>query len=304
MKQLVILSGKGGTGKTSLSAALAHLAANGGQNVLVDADVDAANLELLLNARRIKTEEFIGGAIAIIDQDRCTGCGTCQEVCRFEAITQREGEFRIDPVACDGCAACVYACPERAVSMENQQAGEWYISETDFGSFFHAHLFPAQENSGKLVALIKRQAQMEMEHIQGDLMLVDGPPGIGCPVISAISGADVLLIVTEPSLAGIHDLERVLGTAAYFQVPVMVCINKVDLYPEGAEQIKERCLAEDIPLVGEIPYDLEIPRAMSAGEPVTLYAPEADVSRRIKAIWETVQDELEKMDRAEPLIQI
>jgi MinD superfamily P-loop ATPase len=292
MTQIVILSGKGGTGKTSLTAAFAQLAAPGGKNVLVDADVDAANLELLLKAHRVKEEPFMGGAIAILDQTRCGGCGTCQEVCRFDAVSQSDGKYLIDPVACDGCAACVYTCPEEAISLEKQQAGEWYISDTGYGRFYHAHLFPAQENSGKLVALIKRQAQDAMESIGGDLMLVDGPPGIGCPVISALSGADVVLIVTEPSLAGIHDLERVLGTAAYFQLPAWVCINKADLYPEGADRIKELCQEMDIPLLGDIPYDLIIPRAMTAGEPVTLFAPNSEASRKIKTIWGEVQRKL------------
>ena len=303
MKQIVILSGKGGTGKTSLSAAFAHLAAGAGSNVLVDADVDAANLELLVKAQRIRTEHFMGGSTAVIEQARCSGCGTCQEVCRFDAILEQDGEYSVDPVACDGCAACVYTCPEEAISMEIGQAGEWYISETGYGRFFHAHLFPAQENSGKLVALIKRQALEAVEKMKGDLILVDGPPGIGCPVISAISGADVVLIVTEPSLAGIHDLQRVLKTVDYFQLPAWVCINKTDLYPEGTDRIKELCQQRGIPLLGEIPYDLIIPQAMSAGEPVTLYAPDSKVSREIKNIWDKIHHMLEEFQPGKNLIQ-
>ena len=304
MKEMVILSGKGGTGKTSLSAALAHLAGSNGKVVLVDADVDAANLELLLNANRVKEEAFSGGSVAIIDQERCSACGTCQEVCRFDAVFEANGEYSIDPVACDGCAACLYACPEKAISMEKQQAGEWYISETAYGNLYHAHLFPAQENSGKLVALVKRQAHDAVEKTDWELMLVDGPPGIGCPVISAISGADVILIVTEPSLAGIHDLERVLGTAAYFQTPAWVIINKADIYPEGSKKIKDLCLDKDIPLLGEIPYDLQIPQAMTSGEPVTLYAPESDASREIKLIWEKVQSKLGDLNPKANIIQL
>ena len=304
MKQIVILSGKGGTGKTSLSAAFAHLAANTGKNVLVDADVDAANLALLLNAKRIKEEPFSGGSIAIIDQTLCNGCGTCQEICRFGAVSSSDGEYSIDPVACDGCAACLYTCPEKAITMEKQQAGEWYISETEYGRFYHAHLFPAQENSGKLVALIKSQAKNALEKMDGELMLVDGPPGIGCPVISALSGADVVLIVTEPSLAGIHDLERVLRTAAYFQLPAWVCINKADLYPEGAARIRELCQEKDIPLLGEIPFDLIIPRAMTAGEPVTCFAPDSDISRMIEEIWHKAQRMLNESLPAREIIQL
>ena len=303
MNQIVILSGKGGTGKTSLSAAFAHLASGAGPIVLVDADVDAANLELLLKAQRVSTEPFMGGSAAIIDQARCSGCGTCQEVCRFDAVVQLDGEYSIDPVACDGCAACFYTCPEEAISLETGQAGEWYISETDYGRFFHAHLFPAQENSGKLVALIKRQAQEAAEKIKGELILVDGPPGIGCPVISAISGADLVLIVTEPSLAGIHDLKRVLKTVDYFQLPAWVCINKADLYPEASDQIKDLCQREGRPLLGEVSYDLVIPRAMSAGEPVTLYAPESKAALEIKHIWEKARQKLTESHPAKNLIQ-
>ena len=304
MKQIVVLSGKGGTGKTSLSAAFAHLASFGGENVLVDTDVDAANLELLLDARRVKEEAFSGGSIAIIDQDRCSACGTCQEVCRFDAVFETEGRYAIDPIACDGCAACLYACPEEAIAMEKTQAGEWYLSETGYGNLYHANLFPAQENSGKLVALIKREARDAIERKDGELMLVDGPPGIGCPVISAISGANVVLIVTEPSLAGIHDLERVLGTVAYFQVPAWILINKADLYPAGVKRIKELCQKMDIPLLGEIPYDLNIPRAMTSGEPVTLFAPGSDASREIKHIWEKVLIMLKDLNPITNIIQL
>ena len=304
MKQIVILSGKGGTGKTSLSAAFAHLASTSGENILVDADVDAANLALLIKAHQRSQAPFMGGSVAIIDQNRCNACGTCQDVCRFEAISFLNETYQIDPVACDGCAACVYTCPEEAIIMEKQQAGEWYISESDYGRFFHAHLFPAQENSGKLVALIKRQAQEAQEAIDGNLMLVDGPPGIGCPVISAISGADVVLVVTEPSLAGIHDLKRVLGTADYFQLPAWVCINKVDLYPQGAEQIRELCRERKIPLLGEIPYDLTIPRAMTAGKPVTVFAPDSAASREINKTWKNVEKKLHKIQPDSDLIQL
>ncbi len=288
MTQLVILSGKGGTGKTSLSAAVAHLAAADhpqNQHILVDADVDASNLELLLGAKRISSEPFQSGAVAEVEPDLCTTCGRCQEVCRFNAVLPGEDYFQIDPVACEGCAACLYECPEQAISMKPQQAGEWYISETDYGRLFHAHLYPARENSGKLVSHIKRQAQQALEEGQGDWMFVDGPPGIGCPVISAVSGADAVLAVTEPSLAGIHDLKRVLGTSEYFQVPVFVCVNKADLYPEGAEEIKSLCQERDLPFLGEIPYDLAVPQSLAAGIPVTEYQPDGKAARAIREIW-------------------
>lgn len=291
MAELVVLSGKGGTGKTSLTAALAHLAAAAGDDilpVLVDADVDASNLDLLLGARRIFREPFQGGSVAVIEPARCTSCGRCQEVCRFEAVHQREDQYWIDPIACEGCAACLYECPETAIYSEEQQAGEWYISETDCGRLFHAHLFPARENSGRLVAHIKRQAKKARQESGAGWLLVDGPPGIGCPVISSISGADAALIVTEPSLAGIHDLKRILATVEYFQIPPLICINKADLYLEGRDEIRDLCQDSELPLVGEIPYQMDIPRAMAEGVPVTAFQPDGEAAQAVSSLWANI----------------
>ena len=202
MKQLVILSGKGGTGKTSVAAAFAHLAAQGDQQinaVLADADVDAANLELVLDPRSVSEEEFWSGQAAVIAPEACSGCGICAEVCRFDAIAAKNGLFRVDELACEGCAACMHACPDEAIQMEDQLAGKWFHSDTRYGALFHAALFPAQENSGKLVTLIKQHARLFGLDNGYPLVIVDGPPGIGCPVISAASGADLALIVTEPT---------------------------------------------------------------------------------------------------------
>lgn len=307
MTQLVILSGKGGTGKTNLSAAFSHLyqQKNPGQKaILVDADVDAANLALLLEAEELSKELFIGGAIAKIDPVLCNGCGRCQEVCRFDAVSSQDEKFVIDPIACEGCAACLYQCPENAISLNKQQAGEWYISETPYGKFFHAHLYPAQENSGKLVALIKSRAQEELENSGAELMLVDGPPGIGCPVISAVSGANIVLVVTEPTLAGLHDLGRVLETTTHFDVQVEVCINKSDLYPEGAQQIREFCQEKGIDILGEIPFDLAVPRAMNQGQPVTKFDPQAQSSIAIKGIWERLMTVIDQYSSNRHLIQV
>ncbi len=307
MTQLLILSGKGGTGKTNLCAAFCHLynqGKTGKSAVLVDADVDAANLGFLLDPEEIRRETFIGGAVALIDQDICNSCGRCQEVCRYNAVVLENGKYEIDPIPCDGCAACVYQCPEEAISMEQQEAGQWYRSKTPYGSFFHAHLYPAQENSGKLVALIKSMAQEEMEVSGAELMLIDGPPGIGCPVISAVSGADVVLVVTEPSLAGLHDLGRVLETTTHFDVQVTVCINKADIYPEGAQKIRKFCEEKGIECLGDIPYDLTVPQAMVQGQPVTLYDPEARSSQAIKMIWEKLLIFINQTRASQELIQI
>jgi len=285
--QLVILSGKGGTGKTSLTAAFADLACGDGPElVLVDADVDASNLDLVLNCRRVHQEVFQGRALAQIDLKLCSACGRCKEVCRFEAVIRDAPAFRIDSFACEGCAACLYECPENAILMKPQRAGEWYISETDFGRLFHAHLYPAQENSGKLVAHIKCQALDVLEEgAMGSWMLVDGPPGIGCPVISAVSGADAVLAVTEPSLSGIHDLKRLLSTVDYFGVPSFVAVNKADIYPQGVQKIEGLCRETGAVLLGKIPFDLDIPKSMAAGIPVTKFRPDGAAARSIKDLW-------------------
>ena len=291
MKQLVVLSGKGGTGKTSVSAAFAHLASI--QNsplraVLTDADVDAANLEFVLAPNILETHEFMGGQIAVIDQEICGACGTCQSVCRFDAVYEKSGVFQVDPIACDGCAACVYQCPSEAIQMNPQTAGHWFHSETCYGQLFHAALRPAHENSGKLVTMVKQQARLVAMDEAYELVIVDGPPGIGCPVISAVSGADLALIVTEPSAAGAHDMRRVLETTAHFDVPAFVCINKADIYPEGAAEIEAFCREEGIQVLGKIPFDESVTKAMVQGQPVTLYCPDAPASIALRYTWQAV----------------
>lgn len=295
MKQLVILSGKGGTGKTSLTAAFAHLAYCGSKPIraiLADADVDAANLELVLRPERMETHDFTGGSSAVIDPEQCQGCGICEQVCRFEAIQHLATGYCVDPIACDGCAACVYQCPEGAIKMKPQIAGQWYRSESRFGTLFHADLYPAQENSGKLVTVVKQHARLlAMDHAC-QAVLVDGPPGIGCPVISAAAGAHLALIVTEPGVAGIHDLERALKTTAHFRIPSLVVINKADIFPQGAEKIEVICADMGIEIIGRIPFDPAVTDAMINGEPVTAYQPLAPASQSIVDIWLTVVERL------------
>jgi len=293
MKQLIILSGKGGTGKTSVAAAFAHLAHDGPSPlhaVLADADVDAANLELLLQPRLLEEQEFVGGSVAVINPDLCIGCGICAQVCRFDAITAAAMQisYAVDPIACDGCAACVYQCPEQAIHMEPQVVGRWFRSETPYGPLFHATLRPAQENSGKLVTLVKQQARLLALDGGYQAVIVDGPPGIGCPVISAASGADLTLIIAEPTAAGIHDMERVLATTRHFRISSMVCINKADIYPAGAEQIERYCCEHGIGVVGRIPFDLSVTEAIVHGKPVTAFAPTSPASVAIVAIWQHV----------------
>ncbi len=291
---MVVLSGKGGTGKTSVTAALAELIrrASGLETphlILVDADVDAANLELLLSPTILSRESFQGGYQARIDREQCQGCGICQQVCRFDAVHDCKDGYRVDPFACEGCASCYYQCPEQAVSLEKQIAGEWYRSQTRFGVLFHANLRAGQENSGRLVALVKEQAKKAAQNSPGTLLLIDGPPGMGCPVISAVSGVDFALIVTEPSLAGIHDLERVLETTEHFGVPAGVCINKVDISPAGARKIRTISRERDLPVLGEIPFDVTVTEAMVEGRPVTEFSPQSEVSRSVNKLWHRIQ---------------
>jgi MinD superfamily P-loop ATPase len=325
VKQLVILSGKGGTGKTSVAAAFAHLAQQGPfplRTVLADADVDAANLELVLKPDQVEAHDFIGGSVAVIDPERCQGCGICEQVCRFDAVIllpplhppifsqsnpknashrisengRNEGgqgeSYSVDPIACDGCAACVYQCPEEAIQMQPQLAGRWFRSESRYGPLFHAALIPAQENSGKLVTLVKQQARLLALDEDYQAVIVDGPPGIGCPVIAAASGADLALIVAEPTVAGIQDMERVLQTTAHFRVPALVCINKADIYPEGAAQIETYCRQNRIETTDHIPFDPSVTEAMVHGEPVTAFRPNAPASRALLNLWQDVTNHL------------
>jgi len=292
IKQLVILSGKGGTGKTSLSAAFAHLVTvykNSISAVFADADVDAANLALVLQPDLDETHDFWGGSLAEINAGQCTGCGSCVSVCRYDAIFSApnlDSVFRIDPIACDGCAACVYACPQGAIRMAVQQEGQWFRSTTPYGTLFHAELFPGKENSGKLVTLVKQQARLWADDMHSSLVIIDGPPGIGCPVISACAGADLGLIVTEPGVTGFHDLKRALGVLNHFQIPAVACINKADISPQGVRLIREYAAEQGIDVIGEIPFDENVHRAMLQGAPITRVFPESLAAWAINQIFE------------------
>lgn len=283
MKQVVVLSGKGGTGKTTVTAALAHLAAQSESLVIADADVDAANLELVLDGVEREAQPFTGGEIAAIDAAQCTACGRCAEVCRFDAV--RDGDaYQVDPLACEGCASCFYECPAEAIRMQPQEAGRWFRTDTRYGPLLHAQLYAGQENSGKLVSLVKQQAQLLALDSKASLLLVDGPPGIGCPVIAASAGADVALLVVEPTVSGAHDLARVLATTEHFQVPAWAVINKADINPGRAAEMAAFCAGRGVEVLGYIPYDPLVTEAMSAGQPVTLFR-EGEVSQALEDIW-------------------
>jgi MinD superfamily P-loop ATPase len=290
MKQIVVLSGKGGTGKTTVTAALAHLASQNPDTraLLVDADVDAANLELLLAPHIIETHEFVGGQVAVFAADLCSGCGLCADVCRFDAVRADNGLYTVDTIACEGCATCKTQCPTNAITMLPQTSGRWFFSTCRYGPLFHARLSPAQESSGKLVTLLKQQACAHAVEESYPLMIVDGPPGIGCPAIAAVSGADLVVVVTEPTAAGIHDMQRVLGLTAHFGIQSLVCINKADIYPTGTEQITNHCQQNGLPVIGQLPFDLSITEAMVHGQTITAYLPDSPVSRILREIWQAI----------------
>jgi MinD superfamily P-loop ATPase len=282
MKELVVVSGKGGTGKTSLTAAFASLAEN---KVLCDADVDAADLHLLMKPDVRMTTDFMGGGIAEIDQDRCIECGTCREVCRFDAISE---DFVVDEIDCEGCGVCVDLCPEKAIDFPAQICGEWYISETRFGPMVHARLGIAEENSGKLVALIRQEAKKLAEQRNLDLIVTDGPPGIGCPVIASIGGASALLVVAEPTVSGLHDMERVADLALHFKIPGMVCVNKFDLNPGQAEKIEALAREKQMVVLDRIPFDPIFTKAMIQGQTIYEYEAASEIGKTVTGIWRKV----------------
>jgi MinD superfamily P-loop ATPase len=251
--------------------------------------VDAADLHLLLQPAIRREHEFWSGQVAAIDEEKCTRCGLCQELCRFAAIK----DFKVDAISCEGCGFCCHICPAEAITMKENLAGHWFISDTRYGSLVHARLGVAQENSGKLVATVRQQARQMAEKEGADYTISDGPPGIGCPVISSLSGANLALLVTEPTLSGIHDLKRVLGVCHHFGVPALVCINKYDINKDNTRQIESYCLSQGIEVAAMIPFDNVVTEAMVRGLPVVEYTRNS-VSHQVEALWELVSKSLTK----------
>jgi len=286
MKEIVVLSGKGGTGKTSIVASFASLAQS---KVLADCDVDAADLHLLLKPKVKEEKEFWSGRVAFIDEEMCTECGLCQELCHFGAIK----DFEVDPLSCEGCGFCYQVCPVDAIAMKDSMSGHSFISKTKYGYLCHARLGIAQENSGKLVALVRQNAKFIAERENLDYIITDGPPGIGCPVISSLSGASLALLVTEPTLSGIHDLERVIDVCRHFGVPVLVCVNKYDLNEENTYRIESYCANEGIEVAARISFDNVITEAIVQGLPVVEYS-NNKVTQQIKELWQIIPAKLEK----------
>jgi len=286
LKQITVISGKGGTGKTTLVASLAALAEN---KVIADCDVDAPDLHLLLHPEIIEQEEFKGLKVAVMDKTLCTECGICEETCRFNAIAlTEESGYAVNPARCEGCGACVFACPQEALTLKERVSGYTFVSKTKYGTMAHAQLNIAEETSGKLVTVVRNHAQQVAEKEQRELILIDGAPGIGCPVIASLTGVDLALIVTEPTMSGLHDLERILDVTSHFGIGSVVCINKYDINEENSRRITAFCRQRGIEVVGNSPYDSVVTEAMVAGMPVVEFS-EGKVSEAIKEVWKGIK---------------
>jgi MinD superfamily P-loop ATPase len=286
VKQITVISGKGGTGKTVLTASFAALAKD---KVMADCDVDASDLHLLLHPQMKQTHQFKGGMKAILNEEKCTGCGKCIEVCRFDAIREKNGQSTvvIDPVACEGCQVCALICPYEAIRMEENVSGEWYISETKYGPMVHAKLGVAQENSGKLVTVVRKNARDIAQKNHLGLVVVDGPPGIGCPVIASITGVDLVVIVTEPTFSAISDLERVLSLARHFKIQSVVLINKSDINLQNTQKIEDFCRQEKIEVAGKLPFDNVFTQAMVEGKTIIEYG-DSNLAEKIDNLWQKI----------------
>jgi len=288
MKELVVISGKGGTGKTSVTASFAALS---GRCVIADCDVDAADLHLILAPRVLERHAFHAGHEAFIRPEDCIGCGVCLAYCRFEAVRRNgqsagEAQFIIDPIACEGCGVCVRLCPAQAIDFPERLCGEWMISETRHGPLVHARLGIAAENSGKLVSTVRQEARRIAEEEHRPLVIVDGPPGIGCPVIASLTGAAQALVVTEPTVSGEHDLERILTLTRHFDMPAAVCVNKWDLNPPMAERIEDKARSWDARTIGRIRYDTAVTQAQLQAKAVV--ETDAPSARDIRQLWKNL----------------
>jgi MinD superfamily P-loop ATPase len=286
LKQITILSGKGGTGKTTITAAFAVLAKKA---VVADCDVDAPDLHMLLHPEIIETKEFRGSKIAVIDETKCVKCGICKEKCRFDAITQN---FIVDPFSCEGCGVCTLVCPVNAVTLTERISGYAYISKIKYGFMAHALLNPGESNSGKLVTMVRQNAKQLAEKEGNNLIIIDGPPGIGCPVIASVVGVDAGLVVTEPTISGIHDLERVLMLLRHFNVKPFVCVNMYNVNEDNADKISRFCKENGVEVVGKIPFNPVVTEAIVNGKTIVEYSPECDVAKEVAAIWNRLCAEL------------
>lgn len=286
MKQLVVISGKGGTGKTSIVASFASLAEN---KVIADCDVDAADLHLILKPDIQRSEIFYGGHIAALDKEKCVECGKCIEICRFGAVSN---DYTISRTGCEGCGVCAHFCPAAAISMHEKVSGKWFISGTRCGPLVHAKLGIAEDNSGKLVSRVKDEAKKKAEEHNHSLILIDGSPGIGCPVIASIAGASTVLIVTEPTVSGLHDMTRVAELTGHFKIRTFACINKFDLNTDITLRTENFCADNGISVIGKIPYEPVITKAQIAAQSIIEYAPRNQAAQAIYTMWGVLKDNL------------
>ncbi|MBS3815669.1 MAG: 4Fe-4S binding protein [Hadesarchaea archaeon] len=286
MKKLTIISGKGGTGKTTVAASFASLSSN---SIFADCDCDAPDLQLILKPETIEKEEYIGSAVAVRETD-CSMCGKCREVCRFNAIDE---DMNIIETRCEGCGACAFICPENAIEMKREKTGTIYKSQTRFGPMVHAELKIGEEASGKMVTQVRKRTQDIVE--DEELLIIDGSPGTGCPVIASINGVDSVLIVVEPTVTGVYDMERVIAVTKHFNIPASVCINKYDINEDKTREIEEVCQKQGIPVLGKLPYDDVATEAMIAEKSVVEYS-DSELSKKIKEIWEKQKSILDEVD--------
>jgi len=284
MQELVVLSGKGGTGKTSIVGSFAAVAQS---KVLADCDVDTADLHLLLKPVIQRHNEFWYGRVSFIDEGKCIHCNLCQNLCRFNVIK----DFKVATISCEGCGFCLRICPAEAITMKENLSGCWFISNTKYGPLAYGRLGIAQQDSGKMVALVRKQAKLIADKQRLDYIISDGPSGIGSQVISSLSGASLALLVTEPTLSGIHDLERVLGVCYHFGVPALVCINKYDLNEDNTRQIESYCLSQGVEVASKIPYDNVVTEAMLKGLPVVEYS-QGRVAQEMESLWQRITQAL------------
>jgi len=290
--ELVVLSGKGGTGKTSMVGSLAALADN---KILVDCDVDAADLHLILSSERNEEHDFTAGSKAVINQDKCSQCGVCVDYCRFDAIVTETADseelFRVEPYSCEGCGVCRHFCPEEAIDFVPVSSGKWFVSSSKYGTLVHARLGIAESNSGKLVSILRSKAKSIAEEDGQEFIIVDGPPGIGCPVIASLTGADYALIVTEPSRSALHDMERVVDLAKHFDVGLGICINKFDINASLTKEVINWARGKHIEVLAVLPHDKQVVKSQIAGLPYVEYAQEGSVET-LRSLWEKLELEL------------
>lgn len=287
MKQITIISGKGGTGKTTIASNFIKLARD---HIAVDCDVDAANLHILLSPEIKEKKDFIGGAVAEVS-DECTNCGECEKLCRFEAISNSSSDIKIDPIRCEGCGVCEYICPVDAIKLESHNQGYYYTSDSSFCTLVHAKLNPGAENSGLLVTRVRNAAEDIANNQNKKAIIIDGAPGIGCPVISSLNGVDYAMIVTEPTLSGIGDFIKVFEVIKFFNIKTFACVNKYDINLTNTEKIYDFCLKNDIELIGKIPYDDKVPICLS-NKKFIIDEPSSEAGKEIKKIWEKIKEYL------------